>query len=169
MKKETSNRGFVDGLVFGISEYMNRIASAVLFLMMLLTMADVFGRKVFSDSILGTVELSEFMLVITVFFALAHTEFTDGHVRVDLVVSRLSARARAFLDMITQFVCFVFSGVFTWASYDYAEKMRAVGEVSQDLWIPKYIFIYLVVLGFAVLSLTLLIKTYVALRKTVKS
>ncbi len=147
---------------------MNKAASAVLFLMMLLTIADVFGRKAFNDSILGTVELSEFMLVVTVFFALAHTEFMEGHVRVDVVMSLFGKKMRAAADAITQFICTVLSLVFTCATVQYAVKMRAAGEVSQDLWIPKYPFIYLTALGFAVLSITLFMKFIAALTRTVK-
>ena len=46
--------------------------------------------------------------------------------------------------------------------------MRASGEVSQDLWLPKYPFVYLVVLGFAVLTLTMLIRFFLAGRKAVR-
>ena len=151
-----------------VAEFMDKIACLVLFLMMLLTMADVCGRKALSKSVLGAVEMSEFMLVITVLFALAHTEFKDGHVRVDLVMSQFKERTRAGVDALTQFVCFVFSVIFTWSGFVYAEKMRAIGEVSQDLWLPKYPFIYVVVAGFAILSLALLVRFFGALGKAVK-
>jgi TRAP-type transport system small permease protein len=154
--------------VAAVAGFMDRIACLVLFLMMILTMADVCGRKALSKPVLGTVELSEFMLVLIVLFALAHTEFKDGHVRVDLLMSQFKERARAGVDAFTQFVCFVFSGIFTWAAFVYAEKMRAIGEVSQDLWLPKYPFIYLVVAGFAILSLTLLVRFIGAVGKAVK-
>ena len=153
----------LESWVHPISKLMSRIASVILFLMMLLTIADVFLRKVFSKSILGTVELTEFMLVILIFFSLAQTEIMNGHVKVDLVVGRFSERAQRFVDMITQFICFLLSGLITWFTLIYSGKMRAVGEVSQDLWIPIYPFIYVVAAGCAILSFTLLIKFFMAL------
>ncbi len=167
--KERSERKGLDRRVSLLAAFMNRIACLVLFAMMVLTMADVFGRKVFNDSILGTVELSEFMLAIIVFFALAHTEFLEGHVRVDLVMRLFGKRTRAAADMITQLVCFLLTVIFTWSSLIYAGKMRLSGEVSQDLWLPKYPFVYLVVLGFAILCLTLLVRFLTALRETLKA
>jgi len=152
-----------------ISRMMSRIASVILFLMMLLTIADVFLRKVFSKSILGTVELTEFMLVILIFFSLAQTEIMNGHVKVDLVVGRFSERAQGFVDMITQFICFLLSGLITWSTLIYSGKMRAVGEVSQDLWIPIYPFIYVVAAGCAILSFTLLIKFFMALIRVARA
>ena len=168
MKTERLRRSF-ELWVYPISKVMNRIASVVLFIMMLLTITDVFLRKVFSQSILGTVELTEFMMVGLVFFALAQTEVLNGHVKVDLVMSRFSDRTQAFVDMTTQFVCFLLFGVFAWSALVYSGKMREAAEVSQDLWLPIYPFVYVVVAGCALLSLTLLIKFLMALVKMSQS
>ena len=152
-----------------LSRIMSQISSVILFLMMILTIVDVVLRKLASKSILGTVELTEFMLVILVFFALAQTEVLDGHVKVDLIMSRFSERVQGLMDMITQFVCFVLSLLITWSSLVYSEKMRLSQEVTQDLLIPIYPFIYFVVLGCLILSFTLLIKFFMATAKALKS
>ena len=152
-----------------ISKIVNRIASGVLFFMMLLTIADVFLRKVFSSSILGTVEVSEFMLLILVFFALAQTEVLNGHVKVDLVMGRFSERSQAMVDAITQLACFSLFGLFTWSALVYSGKMREAAEVSQDLWLPIFPFVYVVAVGCALLSLVLLTKFFMALVKIIKS
>ena len=98
MKIERLNKT-LQGWVYPLSNIMDRIASVVLFFMMLLTIADVFLRKIFNKSILGTVEVSEFMLVILIFFALAHTEVLNGHVKVDLVLSRFGERVQGLLEV----------------------------------------------------------------------
>jgi len=168
MKVEMIIQG-LESWVHPISKLMSRIASVILFLMMFLTIVDVFLRKVFNRSLLGTVEVTEFMLVILIFFSLAQTEIFNSHVKVDLVVGRFSERGQGLADMITQFVCFLISGLITWSTLVYSEKMRAIGEVSQDLWIPKYPLIYIVAVGCAVLSFSLLIKFFMALVRAVKS
>ena len=152
--------------IYPLSRVTNYIASVTLFFMMLLTITDVILRKTVSKSILGTVEVTEFMMVILVFFTLAQTEILDGHVKVDLVISRFSARAQAFVDMVTQFTCFLLFVLFTWSVLVYSAEMKASGEVSQDLWLPIYPFIYVVAVGCALLSLTLLIKFLIALMRT---
>ncbi|MFH1491016.1 MAG: TRAP transporter small permease [Pseudomonadota bacterium] len=152
-----------------VSRFMSHIASVVLFLMMILTILDVFLRKIFSNSITGTVEISEKMLVIVIFFALAVTEVLNGHVKVDLVMGFFSERVQAVVDFITQLACFILMILVTWSAVIYAEKMRLAGEVSQDLWIPVYPFIYVVAAGCAILALTLLIKFLGAFLKAVNS
>jgi len=167
MRIEQLNKG-LQSWVHPVSRVANHVASVTLFLMMFLTIADVFLRKVFSRSILGTVELTEFMMVVLVFFALAHTEVLNGHVKVDLVMSRFGKRVQALADMSTQFVCFLLFGLVTWSALVHSARMRASGEVSQDLWLPIYPFVYVVAVGSGLLSLALLIKFLLALVKRVR-
>ena len=136
---------------------------------MLLTIADVFLRKVFSRSILGTVEVTEFMLVILIFFSLAQAEILNRHVKMDLVMQRFGDRTQGLVDMITQLACFILSGLITWSTLLYSETMRASREVTQDLWIPVYPFVYIVAVGCAIFSLTLLIKFFMSLIRVFKS
>jgi len=155
--------------IYSISRFLNRIASATLYFMMLLTIADVLLRKAISRSILGTVEVTEFMMVILVFFGLAQTEVFNDHVKVDLIMKRFSERVQGLVDVITQFICFLLFGVVTWSTLVYSSTMRASKEVTQDLWIPKYPFIYIVAAGWALLGLVLFVKFLMALDKTMKS
>ena len=160
---------FFQGWVHPLCQFLNLVSSVILFLMMLLTITDVILRKTVSQSILGTVEVTEFMLVIMVFFSLANMEVRNGHVKVDLVVSRFKEKAQGVVDMFTQMICFILVIMITWSTMIYAGGMRESAEVSQDLWIPIYIFVYLVALGGAALALTLFIKIFLALEKVLKS
>lgn len=155
--------------IYPVSKLMSRIAAVILVLLMLLTVTDVFLRKVFSQSILGTVEVSEFLLLLVVFFTLADTEVFNGHVKVDLVMNRFGNRVQAMVDMVTQLACFFLCGLITWSTLVYSEQMRASGEVSQDLWLPIYPFIYIVTVGCAILALTVLINFLKAFTRVVKS
>ena len=168
MKMNRLAQGFQKG-VYPVSKLMGRIAMGILFFMMGLTVIDVFMRKVFSNAILGSVELTEYMLVILIFFSLAETEVAEGHVKVDLIMGRFGERAQALVDAITHGICVLLSGMITWSSFAYAVRMKASGEVSQDLWIPKYPFVYVVAVGCGIFSLILLIKFLGCLTKMVKS
>lgn len=159
----------VQACLFRLSRALNRVASLSLFLMMLLTIMDVFLRKAFRSSILGTVEITEFMMVILVFLGLAWTELLDGHVRVDLIMSRFGQRVHALVDLITQLACSVLFGFITWSTLVYSINMKASREVSQDLWIPKYPFLYVAGAGCALLGLILFIQSLMAALKVIKS
>lgn len=163
------NREVLQNKIARLSELMHRAACIVLFLMMLLTIADVFLRKVFAKSILGTVEITEFMMVVIVFFGLAYTEALDGHIKVDVVMSRLGDRTQHIVSIVTQFASFILFCLVTWFTFSYSITKKAAGEVSQDLWIPVYPFVYIVGVGCGILSLVLFIKFLVSLVQMLRS
>ena len=76
------------------------IGLVALTFMMALTVADVLMRYCFRAPIPGASELTELMLVIIVFFAVADTHSVKGHVAVDLVVSHLAPHTRAAIAFI---------------------------------------------------------------------
>lgn len=159
----------IEKKIYPIPKLMSRIGSLSLLLMMFLTVADVFLRKVFSQSILGTVEITEFLMVILVFFGLAHAEVVENHVRVDIVKKGLPVRFQNILEVITQLCCAILFMFITKYSFNYAAGKIGSGEVSQDLWIPIYPFAFLVAFGCGVLGIVLFIKTIFALRKVIRS
>jgi TRAP-type C4-dicarboxylate transport system permease small subunit len=80
------------------------IASVTVFALMCLTVADILMRKFLNQSILGTVELTELMMVVIVFFTLGYSEMKDAHIKVDIFTSKLKPPTRILLDVITQFL-----------------------------------------------------------------
>jgi TRAP-type C4-dicarboxylate transport system permease small subunit len=151
------------------ADFLNRLGAWALFAMMLLTLADVVLRKVFSRGILGALELTEFMMAGVIFFALAQTERLDRNVHMDLVMRRFGPRARTLASMVTRAICFLFCAVITASALVYANAIRTSGEVSLDLWIPKYPFVYAVAAGWACLALVFLKKCRAAFREVMTS
>jgi TRAP-type C4-dicarboxylate transport system permease small subunit len=145
--------------VDGASGLLNRLAAGILFAMMLLTLADVVLRKLFQQGILGTLELSEFMMAGLVFFALAETERLDRNVHVDLLMKHASRRLQLLAALITRVLSGIMCLWVTAATFVYANNIRIAGEVSSDLWIPRYPFIYFVAAGLLVLAVVLFAKS----------
>ena len=141
-----------------ITNLMNRCAYGILFAMMMLTVTDVVLRKVFSKGILGALELTEFMMVGLVFFALARVEVLDRNISVDLVVKHMSRRTRLIVGMITRLICFGLFCLVTISVLVYAQVMKVSNEVTVDLLIPRYPFVYAAAAGCAALALVLLMK-----------
>jgi TRAP-type C4-dicarboxylate transport system permease small subunit len=139
---------------------LNRVAGAILFFMMLLTLIDVLLRKFWSQGILGGLELTEFMLAGMVFCALAQAEIEDRHVHVDLIAGRNPARAGKHLTAFVQFLSALMMGAISVSSFLYALSIRTAGEVSLDLGIPRYPLILVATLGCALLGFVMLIRSW---------
>ncbi|MBW1721475.1 MAG: TRAP transporter small permease [Deltaproteobacteria bacterium] len=169
MKTSSDKKGILEKILFPLAKYLDRITWLLLFIMMMITVTDVFLRKFTSWSVLGSVELTEMMMIMVVFCSLAECQVHDGHIKVDLILKQFSPRVQSIFDIVTQFICFVLFSLMTWAIYRHANNMREWGEVTLDLALPVYPFVYVAVVGCGLLALVLLAKALAALHEVVES
>lgn len=156
-------RGLVDRLV----SLLKRIGGAALVGMVVMTCFDVVTRY-FGHPIFGAVEIVSFMATILLACAMPLTEVEKGHVGVDLFVRKLSPRAQAITDALTGLVSTLLFAVVSWRMFLYAATIRKSGEVSMSLQWPTHIFVYLVAVAFAVLSLVILSQFLDNARKAIR-
>ena len=133
------------------SRLLTYIGAAALFLMMCLTTVDVIGRYLFNTPILGTLEMTEFLVLIVVFSFLAYTQSEKSHVSVDLVVLTLPAKVRGIIWIVNSILCFLLMAIITWRGVDKALELKEIGETSPNLMVPNYPFVFFLVLGCGVL------------------
>ena len=138
------------------SKLLSYAGAAVLFLLMLLTTADVAGRYLFNAPILGVFEITEFMMVCLVFCALAYTQRKKGHVAVDIFVDQIPPKSRRWVDILNYLISFLVLLLMTWKSLERGFEVMANNETSGTLQIPVYPFVFVVAVGCAALSLEFL-------------
>ena len=122
--------------------------------LMLLTTADVVGRKFLSKTIPGSFEISEYILAVFILLGAAYTQQVKGHVGVDFIIARLSPRVRTACQIITTVLSLFIIAILIWHGW-----LEGIGErtVSDMLRIPQYPFRLLVAIGGFLLWLELLI------------
>ncbi|MBW1912252.1 MAG: TRAP transporter small permease [Deltaproteobacteria bacterium] len=97
-KKTTSKFILIfDSITHGLAYF----SGILLALITLAIFAEVVVRKLWSYSIIGVVECSEYALVFITFLSASWILKHDAHVKVDLVLSWLKPRTRALLNMVT--------------------------------------------------------------------
>jgi len=149
----------MERIIKPVAAFFDWISWFFMGVMVLLTVAQVLLRKLFSSSILGTIEMTELMMIVIVFLAFAQTELDDGHIRIDILMKNLSKRVRKSVDVVTQFICSVIFGIMTYAAFIYALDVMESGEVTMDLRIPIYPLDFVIVIGFAAMTCVLILKT----------
>jgi TRAP-type C4-dicarboxylate transport system permease small subunit len=86
-------------------------------------------------------ELASFLLVLVIFWGLAHTFRSDGHIAVDLVTRTLRPPLRASLRAVTLLLGLAFLAIVTWETWETALRAYRFGRVSTvmlyPLWIPQ--------------------------------
>jgi TRAP-type C4-dicarboxylate transport system permease small subunit len=140
------------------------VAITALTALAVITVLDVGGRYFFNRPLLGTVEMSEFLMVILSFGALALAELRNSHITVDFFVIALPERARALLDASAALLGVVFWMCVAWRAAVHAGRIWEAGEVSANLTLPTWPFYLAVTAGCGLLALALVGRVFRSLR-----
>jgi TRAP-type C4-dicarboxylate transport system permease small subunit len=123
------------------------VAGAALFGIMVLTFLDVIGRKLLSQSIPGSLELTELLMVAVIFGALPAVCRRGEHVQFDSLDPYLPAAVRAVQRVIIAFAALGALAALAALMWITAGQFAVTGETTAQLGILKAPFIY----GMAVL------------------
>lgn len=149
--KRASHR--LEGVIRPVTRVINGVGSAALGVMMFLNVVNIVLRYFFNLPIKDTLEFTEFLMVIVVFFAMGYTAILRGHIVIHILTSRLSERPRAIGDSIAYFICIVFCCLIIWQGIAQAEISRLHQDIIGTMSIPVFPFYYVLVLGCALMCL----------------
>lgn len=134
-----------------ISQTCGFLAAIAVVFMTLLTVSDVFRRYFFNKPILGSFELTEYLLVVVVFLAIPWATMEGVHVRVDLITQKISRRPRAVLYAVSCLLSMFITALIAWFTIPEAKYAYELQEKSDMLNIPTYPFYFLIAVCFFIL------------------
>jgi TRAP-type C4-dicarboxylate transport system permease small subunit len=149
--------------VNSITRLSGILAGLILSALMLLNTYAVVLRCVFSSPVDWILDVSEFLMVGSVFMGTAYILQVEGHVRVDLVVHRLPEKIQRGLYLVTTFMILFFTIFLVWKTWELAWDnldTRSDSVVRFPLF-PGYILVFY---GSFLLLLQSIIKLYSRLR-----
>lgn len=133
------------------------LAAFFLSAMMLLTVADVLLRWLFSYPINGMLELIELGLACTIFLALPAVFLRDEHLVVDVIDHLARPAAVRLLDLLGALISLGVLALMAWQMVPLARVMYEFGDVTSDLSIPKIYYWIPVLLGVIASALAALV------------
>ena len=148
--------GYIEQAVRGLAI----LAGIAILAMMLLTCTDVFLRYTFNAPIEGSFDVTQMLMVVVVFFALAYCGWTGGHVVVDLLRDVLPPRLLVPLSVLVNGVGFTVMVIITWQALVTASDFMRTGETPMTVLIPKYPFVIVTAFGASIYAAVLLFKTF---------
>ena len=146
----------LSGIIGVVTSILGWISCICVFSMMLLTSVDVVLRYIFHSPLTGTFEVSEFLMVTIVFFSMAYTQHRKGHVAVDILVSRLSQRKQAFVDLFNHGTTIAILLLITWRSSLTALELYDTMETTGTVPIPSFPFVFVVAFGCLAMGMEIL-------------
>jgi len=108
-------------------------AGLFLLALVLLTVADVGGRTLWNQSILGTVDISTLLLVAIAFLGLASAELDGRHVSVAMLEERLGRKRRVVLSAVRTVLLAGVGLLLTWGLADVLLSAVDRGETTNDI------------------------------------
>lgn len=117
--------------------------AAILFLLMLVTFADVMGRYLFSLPLPGAFELTQILMAVLIFSGLPLVCAHEVNIRVDIVHGQLSERSRRMLDVFNHLAGTAALAALAWRLWVKAGATLAAGDLSMYLGLPMYPVCYL--------------------------
>lgn len=134
------------------------ICMGLLFFMMCLGTLDVLGRNLFNRPILGTLETFEILLPAIVLLGLGYTQGKNAHVRVEILISRLSLPKQTILNLLTNFFALFISVMIIWRGWVLTTVYWRIGRKIPTIEVPIFLPQLLVPIGAFILSLVLIVQ-----------
>jgi TRAP-type C4-dicarboxylate transport system permease small subunit len=118
------------------------LAALALFAIMVLTLVDVSGRKALSQSLPGSLELTELLMVVVIFAGLPLVSLAGEHVVFDSLDPLVPRVLRRLQVALVDLCCAVALIGVAWLMWGKAGQMAEFGDITAQLKLPKGPFVY---------------------------
>jgi TRAP-type mannitol/chloroaromatic compound transport system permease small subunit len=109
------------------------ISAVLILFIMMVTVVDVVLRYIFKAPLKGSYEFCEIFFLSSVFLGLAYTQSFRGHVNVDILISRLSARTNLILEICMFLIALSIGGLLIWQGTEAFLRSLSTGEYRWGL------------------------------------
>jgi len=141
-----------------ICNLLMNIGAVLLFVLMVLGVADVIGRYVFHRPIIGTSEISQLIVGTMVFLGLGFTHLKKGNVIVDFFLVRVSSQSKTMANFATTFLNLALFSLIAWQALLAAKQCHEAGRLVDIIHIPLAPFQLIVSLGSLVICFVLIME-----------
>ncbi len=123
----------IEKFISKIVEFMGRVTSILLLLMVLNVSFDVMMRYLFHNSSVGMQEMEWHLFAVIFLFGISVALKEEGHVRVDFLYEKFSPRKKALVNIFgTIFFLLPLALLIFFGSFEYVKDAWVTNEISED-------------------------------------
>jgi TRAP-type C4-dicarboxylate transport system permease small subunit len=148
-----------------LSRWVGYVSAATILALMLLVTANVIGRYFLNSPITGAPEIACLLMIVIVFPALAWVALDMGHIKVDFIMDRFPLRVQTVTDGTMLLISLGIYAIITWKSFSAAMKSS---DVSSLLSIPQAPFYWIMAVGWALFSISIIVLVIKHIAEAVK-
>ena len=147
----------IDGVVRKICLIANRVSGVILVFLVLVLVADVFGRFV-GHPVLGSYEIVQYGFGLIVCLSVAYASAESGHIVIDLLFGVFPKRIQRICSGVSEVLSILMFALIVWRLGSDALQSYRISERSTTLGIPVSFFEFALAVGFALLALVILLQ-----------
>jgi TRAP-type C4-dicarboxylate transport system permease small subunit len=126
-----------------VLRWISLAGSGLLFLGVLMTVADIAIRHTIGGAITGTVDLMQLIVMWAALAAIPYGFIANDHVAVDLLTEKFSAPVQRWLSALSAvlgciflWAVFYFSTLQAWLEFGYGDRTQTIGIPMILYWLP---------------------------------
>jgi TRAP-type C4-dicarboxylate transport system permease small subunit len=146
-------------------EVSAKIGMAAIFILLALTVSDVFGRFIFNKPIPGTFELTKILFALSVFFSLPVSQYRGENLGITILYDRFPLRIRGILDLFASVLSITTFSIAFFQTMKFAARMQGSNTTTSVLRWPMFPWIYIASIGIIILVIALLGDFAVSIKK----
>ena len=172
---DDSRLSTLDRHLYKLESAFALISGLAVFALMMLAVVSVSGRNFFNQPLPGYVDWIQQAMPLIAFMGVSFTQRDGGHIRMDMIVSKLKGRALYVVELITTLAILALMILLVWGtfahfqrSFDFAAPMWS-RDSSMDIALPLWPAKLLAPLAFSILCLRLMLQVYAYIRAIVRN
>lgn len=150
----------VSDAVAKVEDAFNLIAALAIFLLMFFMVAEVVGRGIFNSPIPGAIDWIEVSMALFTFLGVAYCQRVGGHIRMELVLSRLHGRLVWIVEFIATALAAFYIFVIMHKSFLHFLRAWEIGDSTIDIQLPVWPSKLIVPLSLGLLFIRLIIQLF---------
>lgn len=149
-----------DRYFFRLECLLNLLGGMVIFLMVLLAVANIVGRKLFATPVIGYIDWTEQSMAFLAFLGIAYCQRLGGHIRMDILLGSLRGRVLWFVELVSTVLMLAITLLLVVGSFEHFLRAWTYGDSSFDIDLPTWPSKLLVPVMLSLLSLRLLLNIW---------
>jgi C4-dicarboxylate transporter DctQ subunit len=121
------------------------IAKILICVAAVITTADIFLRFFFNKPLMWSIEITEYCLIWITFLGTAWVLRREGHVMVDVIVSRIPTTSRHLLNAILSIIGILMCLLLTWYGAKVTLDFLQLGRPMSTILMPQTWILYIIV------------------------
>jgi len=157
---DKSKLSLADQTFFKLESVLNLLGGIIIIALVLFATVNVLGRWLFDMPINGYIDWVEQSMAFMAFLGIAYTQREGGHIRMDMLVSRLHGRRLWIVELVSSVIMLLVTLALIYGSYLHFWRAYSLGDSSLDIDLPTWPAKFIVPFALTVLALRILLQIW---------